>query len=586
MKPRKIYIGHANSFHDPAIAIIENNAIYAEAIERHTQCKRAMEISRLWYSEKILKTALNNLGIWPVKDADIINISSWDLDLLIDSAQKRGDENIFCEKNPNQIPFYVFTHTLASEPLFVKQLAGIIQEIPPKSSWLSYPMKSLDNNNFHSPETIPHHLAHAANAVYTSPFDECVALVVDDYGEKGSIVVYHFSDNKFTSVYESDHLIDTGSLGGLYMAMTDLCGFDPWKGEEWKVMGLAPYGKYQDDLYQVFRDNIKTDGFTVKIKDFRSPLKSVCSTFRQPGDPDVMLSADLAYNFQKRFEEIIIDIAKTAADLSLSDNLAYGGGCALNSSANGKILSHTAFKHLHIPCAPADDGNSLGAALYKKYHDDKKDRETKITSPYLGRKADIQKLKRTLDYKSISFEKARDENDLCTKTAQLLSDGKIIGWFQGSAEFGPRALGNRSILANPGLSSIKQRINDQIKFREWYRPLAPSILHEFGSEYFENYQESPYMERTLVFKKEVWEKIPAVVHENGTGRLQTVKKEWNPLYYQLIRTFYEKTGIPLILNTSLNIMGRPIVHSVEDAITVLFTTGLDYMIIENYIIYQ
>jgi carbamoyltransferase len=207
-------------------------------------------------------------------------------------------------------------------------------------------------------------------------------------------------------------------------------------------------------------------------------------------------------------------------------------------------------------------------------------------SPYLGTMIDIPKLEKILGFGGIRFKKAADETAVCREAAELLAEGNIIGWVQGRAEFGPRALGNRSILTDPRPADMKDKINKRVKFREVYRPLAPSILHEFGDEYFEDYQESPYMERTLVFRKEVRDKVPAVVHENGTGRLQTVKAEWNPLYHRLIRSFYEKTGIPLVLNTSFNVMGKPIMHSVEDAITVLYTTGLDYLIIGNYILYK
>ena len=170
------------------------------------------------------------------------------------------------------------------------------------------------------------------------------------------------------------------------------------------------------------------------------------------------------------------------------------------------------------------------------------------------------------------------------EAAILLAQGKLLGWVQGQSEFGPRALGNRSILADPRSANMKDRINTLVKFREEFRPFAPAILHDFGEEYFENYQESPYMERTLKFKKEVVNKVPAVVHVDYTGRVQSVKREWNTKFYDLIEAFYRLTGIPLLLNTSFNVMGKPIIHSLEDAITVFFTTGLDVLVIEDYII--
>jgi carbamoyltransferase len=170
------------------------------------------------------------------------------------------------------------------------------------------------------------------------------------------------------------------------------------------------------------------------------------------------------------------------------------------------------------------------------------------------------------------------------RAAELLANGKIIGWVQGRAEFGPRALGNRSILADPRPADMKEKINARVKFREEFRPFAPSILHEHGDEYFHDYQESPYMERTLTFREEVRDRVPSVVHVDGTGRLQTVRKEWNPRYYELIEEFFRLTGVPLILNTSFNVMGKPIIHSVEDAIAVFYTTGLDALVIEDMLV--
>ncbi len=432
-----------------------------------------------------------------------------------------------------------------------------------------------------------HHLAHAANAVYTSPFDECISMVIDGYGENTSMSVYHFADNKFKPL---NLIKDTHSLGLLYAFVTRLCGFNGWEGEEWKVMGLAPYGSPNPDIYNFFNDNIKVEGLNVQVKidgkSVSSELEPAVGGFRQIGTADVMHSADLAYNFQKWFEETVIKMLQDLSELGLSKNLAYGGGCALNSSVNGKILNNTGFEQLHIPSAPADDGNSLGAALHEKYCVRGEKRDNKIMSPYLGSNIDIKQLEKILDFKGTKFRKISDDSALCSEVADIIAAGNIIGWMQGRAEFGPRALGNRSVLADPRPADMKDRINKTIKFRESFRPFAPSVLHEFGNEYFEDYQESPYMERTLVFRKDVCDRIPAVVHRNGTGRIQTVKEEWNPLYYCLIHNFYKKTGIPVLLNTSFNIMGKPIIHSVEDAITVFYTTGMDYLVIGNYILYK
>jgi carbamoyltransferase len=270
--------------------------------------------------------------------------------------------------------------------------------------------------------------------------------------------------------------------------------------------------------------------------------------------------------------------------MGVSDNLALGGGCGLNSSYNGQIVDQTPFKRLHVPCAPADDGNALGVALLA-YYEDHPDRKpnAEIQSPYLGSSLSKNTISNLAKFGRLSKIQHLPRT-IHEQAARLLADGKLLGWVQGRAEFGPRALGNRSILADPRPPDMKDRINSLVKFREEFRPFAPSILDEFGDEYFENYQTSPYMERTLTFKETARAKVPAIVHVNRTGRLQSVRPEWNASYYRLIHTFYELTGVPMLLNTSFNIMGKPIMHSVEDAVGLFYTTGLDALVLEDYLI--
>jgi carbamoyltransferase len=262
--------------------------------------------------------------------------------------------------------------------------------------------------------------------------------------------------------------------------------------------------------------------------------------------------------------------------------LVLSGGCALNSSWNGQILDRTRFERLHVFSAPGDDGNAVGAAFLAYDRDNPGTiPRAEFSTPYLGSSMSQQVLKNLLEFDR-SGKVGHYPETIHEVAAKAISDGKIVGWVQGRAELGPRALGNRSILADPRLSDIKDRINSRVKFREEFRPFAPAILHTHGSEYFENYQLSPYMERTLRFRDSVIDKVPGVVHVNGTGRLQTVRREWNPRFYDLIEAFRQLTGVPLVLNTSFNIMGKPIIHSVEDAIAVFHTTGLDALVIGDH----
>jgi carbamoyltransferase len=294
--------------------------------------------------------------------------------------------------------------------------------------------------------------------------------------------------------------------------------------------------------------------------------------------------ANIAFTGQLVFSEIMTELLNNIYKFTNCDNLIYTGGCALNSSFNGQILQKTKYKRLYVPSAPGDDGNALGAALLSYYkHNIHKNSTHRNLSPYLGSTISSCSFNNFLTYsgiKKIKFLPGR----ICEVAASLIVEGKLIGWVQGRAEYGPRALGNRSILADPRSNDMKEKINRCIKFREEFRPLAPSILHEYGQDYFENYHESPFMEKTFTFKKEVLHKVPAVVHLDNTGRLQSVTKEANNKFYHLIQFFFFKTNIPLIVNTSFNIMGKPIIHTLEDAISVFYTSGLDALIIGDYLI--
>jgi carbamoyltransferase len=294
--------------------------------------------------------------------------------------------------------------------------------------------------------------------------------------------------------------------------------------------------------------------------------------------------ADLALAGQRVFEEAVEQLLCNLHARGMSDNLVLTGGCALNSSCNGKLLERTPFQSLYVFCAPGDDGNAMGAALlaFRRDHPDWRP-VPGVRSPYLGSRIPPAALARLRELGRVpAIPLTPDE--VARRTAELLAEGRLVGWCQGAAEFGPRALGNRSILADPRSAEVKNRLNERVKFREEFRPFAPSILHEFGPDYFENYQESPYMERTLRFRKEVVGRVPGVVHVDGTGRLQTVKREWNAAFHDLIREFHRLTGVPILLNTSFNVMGKPIVHSLEDAVAVFFTSGLDALVVEDLII--
>lgn len=584
MKPKPVsesselnryYIGLSATIHDPALAIVDPSGelIFAEASERYLQCKRAYNCTP---DDMIRVPRL--VAKYCDPHAELVGAITWSANQLSQLNQMTA------------APFF---------DAHAKEAGDASWPLPHSSSLLIALRNSISQAalNLSSTKQIrndvtvryyDHHLTHAANTTYSSPFKECVIAVIDAYGEMSSTACFHYHDGKLEPIHSDSRTNDQpGSLGFFYARLCALCGFDPIKGEEWKVMGLAPYGEFDPEIYALLRPSLMVDDLKIKAgcsSVEMSPLLKELRARMRLHDASPLQSANLACTGQAVFEEVMTELLNNLYKRGLSENLGLSGGCALNSSYNGRILKATRFKQLHVPSAPADDGNAVGAA-FLAYSEDHPDvgREPIGLTPFLGSSISFDARERMMKY-SLLRGLSNHPDDICEKVARLLSEGKIVGWIQGRAEFGPRALGNRSILADPRPADMKDRINSKIKFREEFRPFAPSILDEYGSEYFVDYQFTPYMERTLYFKPEARAKVPAVVHVDGTGRLQSVRREWNPRYYDLISAFHKLTNIPLILNTSLNVMGKPIVHSLEDALGLFFTAGLDALVVEDYLI--
>jgi len=573
----RFYVGLSASLHDPAIAIInsEGRVVFAEATERYLQSKRAFNCP----PDHLVRTP-ELIEEYCHPEAELVVGISWSQPIVFLTKMMAEFSRFF--SNIDAVDSF-FQRLNWPWPSLPNTMTG-------QASNMSLAGHSLIGNsqlkNKVKVKYYEHHLTHAANACYSSPFDRAVCAIIDAYGGWGSYEFYKYEDGKIQSL--KNPLFEgwgNGSLGHFYAIVCALCGFDVIKGEEWKVMGLAPYGQYDQELYQLLRPLIQVKGIDLFVNNdvYFDNLAKLQGMIRKPSSSPLE-AANLAYTGQLIFTEIMQDLLTNLSDKQISPNLILAGGCALNSSWNGEILQKTPFKHLHVPSAPADDGNALGAA-FLAYYDDHPDVKpsAQILSPYLGSTMSTETLGNLVKFGRIKGLKYFP-GTVHKEAAKLLAEGKILGWVQGKAEYGPRSLGHRSILADPRPNDMMDKINSRVKFREQFRPFAPSILHEFGREYFKDYQDSPYMDRTLKFKPQVIEKIPAVVHVNQTGRLQTVKREWSEKYYNLIYEFYQLTGIPLLLNTSFNIMGKPIIHSVEDAISVFYTTGLDVLVIEDYLI--
>ena len=448
-------------------------------------------------------------------------------------------------------------------------------------------------------KNIEHHRSHMASAFFASPFNESAILSIDGFGDFTSTMTGRGKGKKIDVI---DQVIYPHSAGIFYTSLTQYLGF-PHYGDEYKVMGLAPYGepKYIDELKKVilFKDNglfeLDTkyfthakEGVTMSWENgdphiesiFSKELENLLGPARKNGDELTQKHKDIATSVQKVTEELIFHILNHLQKRTGLDSICIAGGVAQNSVANGKILEKTTFKNVYIPSAGHDAGTALGSALWLYNHILEEERLPAIYNAYTGAKSSNEEIEKFLSTENIEYERL-EETNLIETVSDALIDGKVIGWFQGRAEFGPRALGHRSIIVDPRREDAKELLNSKIKRRESFRPFAPSILEEFVSEYFEKNDKVPFMEKVYPIKKEKHAEIPAVTHVDGTGRLQSVAK--GDRYYDLIEKFRQKTGTPILLNTSFN-ENEPIVNTPKEALSCYLRTDMDMLVLENCVI--
>ena len=441
-----------------------------------------------------------------------------------------------------------------------------------------------------------HHLSHAAYTFFSSPFKEAAILTVDGVGEWTTTSFGSASGNAITL---TNDLRWPHSVGMFYSAFTYFLGFLVNEGE-YKLMGLSAYGKpkYYDLILKELVD-VKNDGsINLNMKYFAFTHDKVMTNKRfselfgilprKEGSKVNQIHYDIGSSAQLVLEDIMLKMSYHVHRKTGMKNLCLGGGVALNGVANYRILKEGPFEQIHIPPSPGDGGSAIGCAQYLYYihHNQKRTIEQNQAemikeSVYVGPSYSNEIIKQFMNSKNILYEYL-DRQQLLEKTAKLISEGNIVGWFQGRMEWGPRALGNRSILADPRDRNMKDVLNEKIKHRESFRPFAPSILEEHVSEFFELDIPSPYM--LLVAKIKKPDIIPAVTHIDGTGRLQSVSKESNPLYYNLIKEFQKITGVPVLINTSMNVMGEPIVNTPQNAYNMLQKTNMDYLVMKNCMI--
>jgi len=428
---------------------------------------------------------------------------------------------------------------------------------------------------------VDHHLAHAISAYSYGGFDKAAVVVMDGRGAWEASSIWYGHDGKLDPVLTIPW---PNSLGLFYAQFTQYLGFVP-NSDEWKVMGLAPYGSpevnlsefisFNHETYRVnapllFERNNGTSAIAKRLGPERTPESEIDETFK-----------NIAFAVQDACEAAMLALVKLATEKTGCRNVCLAGGVALNSKANGKIQASGIVDHIFVQPAASDDGVALGA-VFAPYLDGGGRLPMKpLRHVYLGPEfsdAEIEKALRTYKLRAAKL------NDVAATTAELLANGKIIGWFQGRMEFGPRALGHRSILADPRDPEMNAKVNNAVKFREWWRPFAPSMLKEVAGEYLEHACDSPFMILTNPVRPEKRDVIPSVTHVDGSARPQTVEKEMSPLYWNLINEFGKRTGVPVLMNTSFNLRGEAIVNTPTDAIRTFFSSGMDALVIGSYLV--
>ena len=459
---------------------------------------------------------------------------------------------------------------------------------------------------FHAVE---HHKSHISSAFFVSPFEEAACLSIDGFGDFVSTMRGVGRDRRLEIL---DRIEFPHSAGLFYTAVTQFLGFHKY-GEEWKMMGLAPYGKplHVDKLRQVIRpvdgghfelnlDYFRhhTDGVEMTWDDgspqmglvFSPKLADLLGPARDPDDPEFFGKwADLAHSAQVVYEEIFFHVLDDLQRRTGLDKLALAGGCALNSVANGKIFERTKFREVYIQPAAGDDGTAIGAAFYVEHAVLDRPRRFVMRDAYTGLGFDDREIESAIEKArgsgwdpSIDVRRL-DDAELYRNVAAAAANGQVVGWFQGRMEFGPRALGNRSIVADPRRADMKDILNKRIKHRETYRPFAPSVLEEKAAQIFERSEPSPFMLLVYKVREEQRARIPAVTHVDDTGRLQTVSAKTNPRYHALISEFERQTGVPLMLNTSFN-EHEPIVATPAEALACYLKTRMDVLALGNWVL--
>jgi carbamoyltransferase len=565
-----------NMFHaDSSAALVQDGeVVFATAEERLNRIKHYAGFPSL-----AIKACLDFAGV-KTTDVDHVAIGQ-------DSDANLAEKVQYALANPARILNFIRLRQRKQPMRDVRSLLAKALDVDPQT--LRFKEHHLE-----------HHIAHIASAYYCSPFDQAAGFSYDGSGDFVSTMMARCEGNQIEVL---DRIFLPDSLGSFYTMICEFIGYKHY-GDEGKVMGLAPYGKDTvcDKLAEVI--GLRNGRFSLD-RSFFKPLGSnqgmqvladgtvrlarhfsdrMVEAFGHPRDPHSEITQremDLAYAMQHRFEDVLFHLLNQLYKHVPSQDLVMAGGCALNSVANGKLFTRTPFRRSWIQPAAGDEGLAVGAALHTYHAVLNQPRRFVMKNSYLGPGFSEARIESALRKANLHYCKLERES-LLDAVAQKIAAGDVVGWFQGRMEWGPRALGNRSILAHPGLPGMKNILNSRIKQREWFRPFAPSILEERQCEYFEHDHPSPFMLHVYKIRPEKRAHLSAVNHVDDTGRLQSVSREENPLYYQLISAFERKAGIPVLLNTSFN-ENEPIVCQPEEAIDCFKRTRMDVLAIGPYL---
>jgi len=558
MSNLKYIIGISCFYHDSSVCLFKNGQlVFACEEEKFSGIKHDSS-----FPHKALKFVFQ---LYKIKNDEIESVCFYENPKL---KLKRVIKNI----KPQ-----LFTNTLYSIISYFKIKKNIFQ--------LNKELKDYKSKLFFS----THHESHQYYSFYSSKFKNAICLSIDGVGEIDTLSMGLADDTgiDYISIAEYPH-----SIGLFYSAMTAFLGFKPNEGE-YKVMGLAPYGNsdaYIDKVRKLITfknsklscnmemfcwNSSRKYMYTHKLLDFLDLNP------RSENSDITQAHKDLAAAVQKRYEEILLEIFKSISIINDNPNLCLSGGCAYNGTANGKIIDNSHFNKLWIPLAPSDAGSSIGACIHYMVKN-KKLKERIKPNPFLGPSFYFDDIIKNT--KNLKFFKFKSEETLIKKVAEKLKIGKVVGWYRGHIEFGARALGNRSILANPTIPNMKDRINKLIKKRESFRPFAPMVIKEKQNVYFDMHDDIPYMNQIVKVRNEYKDKLPAITHIDGTARVQTVYK--NTVIYDLLLEFEKQSGFPILLNTSFNIKDKTMVLTPKEAIETFNNTNMDFLVIGNYLIYK